>query len=1033
LGLEDLEALANVSVKALTQLFEDMAKGISKDKAFQDMRVRAVEQLREKKQIKQERKEHWEKQQVWLDEQRDALRREKAKARNETKVTLRSQLKEVRQIGQSDAAKSYDPLREAVESEQFHLEKCVENLDLLIEELEQAESILETFRDEEERLKDVEQRNELDRVLKVVQKAETAFRDASVNVTRMQHDFEELMGQCQEAHTKREHLQQLREEEYRSGALDDEDGPPPMGDDDDLPPPPLGDDDDLPPPIDSDDEDAEALARMAEEEDRLANASSLDRDALGDDAIEAPPSDSDDDSESDEAPPPPADEDPEAPKPSAESEEGATQAVSQESMAAIMAAMQEADDEDSDDEVSPEEDGANPEPSPMHPDEEEGSTPQHSQSAGDDGPEPQPDDSSKAAVPEPSVDEAKNSKPRAPTIRSKSITRRAVPQQRMDVSQLDTAEWMKARFDVTKFDPKKKFLSKKIRTWELDFFNSVFVNMSRKGRVKKSMKPGMLIQLEKNHTDLKRLRMQFYEANHPYELLFSTNFMRERFFEAASALRPTQYVWCPSLCMDGEGKTKTELFGSFNVTEKGNNKVVKGACKVNATAQPFETIQVFCGTWNMDEKKPPSDPRELRKWIQPDKYDVYAICVQQSGYPKEKDKFLSYIQSVLGQEYIALASSTLWGLQLVVLSRKKHGMKISNVNGEMKATGYMNVCGNRGAVGISLTFNETTLCFLCSHLMQNSGGDTPDSKNDNTKMRNKNYQETVSGLKLGNKTMDVFSQNQYIFWMGDFNYRVELPFSKALELAQRKDCAELLKHDQLNKERDAGRAFVGFKEGKIKFPPTYKYRKGKDEYRMSKKRTPSYCDRILYRAWPGCAVANTVYDRADVRISDHRPVYAGFKINTARPFASIFSSVENRCDIIFEEVRLVGNEKKIAKPTLSFHCNWVESIPMADKIAGKTSTPVWNAKALPIIVPSTPNREFLKIQHLVLIVRDNALKIGDGFNNWIGSGVLHLKSVVQNAPNVVDFKIPVYAHGLETGSLEGRAKVVYGDAPLVPK
>ena len=191
----------------------------------------------------------------------------------------------------------------------------------------------------------------------------------------------------------------------------------------------------------------------------------------------------------------------------------------------------------------------------------------------DDAPEDEEEENvardGKSSVPEPKLKSGSRSE----------STKRSVPQQRMDVSQLNSTYWMKAKFDVIKFDPNKKFLSKKVRTWELDFFNSLFSNMSRKGKVKKAMKTGKLIQLEKNHTDLKRLRMQFFGANHPYQLQFSSNFLRERFYEAASALRPTQYIWSPSLCIPGEGKSKTELYGSFNYNDKGTKTLIEGACK----------------------------------------------------------------------------------------------------------------------------------------------------------------------------------------------------------------------------------------------------------------------------------------------------------------------------------------------------------------------------------------------------------------------------------------------------------------------
>ena len=59
----------------------------------------------------------------------------------------------------------------------------------------------------------------------------------------------------------------------------------------------------------------------------------------------------------------------------------------------------------------------------------------------------------------------------------------------------------------------------------------------------------------------------------------------------------------------------------------------------------------------------------------------------------------------------------------------------------------------------------------------------------------------------------------------------------------------LLSFDQLIKERVQGRAFDGFREGPIAFPPTFKYDVDSTELDSSSKaRCPAWTDRILYTA-----------------------------------------------------------------------------------------------------------------------------------------------------------------------------------------
>jgi hypothetical protein len=59
----------------------------------------------------------------------------------------------------------------------------------------------------------------------------------------------------------------------------------------------------------------------------------------------------------------------------------------------------------------------------------------------------------------------------------------------------------------------------------------------------------------------------------------------------------------------------------------------------------------------------------------------------------------------------------------------------------------------------------------------------------------------------------------------------------------------LLARDQLGAARRAKRAFLGFEEEAIAFPPTYRFDRESDVYDSSeKRRIPAYTDRILYKA-----------------------------------------------------------------------------------------------------------------------------------------------------------------------------------------
>ena len=83
-------------------------------------------------------------------------------------------------------------------------------------------------------------------------------------------------------------------------------------------------------------------------------------------------------------------------------------------------------------------------------------------------------------------------------------------------------------------------------------------------------------------------------------------------------------------------------------------------------------------------------------------------------------------------------------------------------------------------------------------------------------------------------------------------------------------------------ERARGNVFHGFEEGKLTFPPTYKFQAGTSVYerRPEKKlRAPAWCDRVLWKAKTPSHVQLQHYGTSLVLdLSDHKPVQASFAI-----------------------------------------------------------------------------------------------------------------------------------------------------------
>ena len=60
--------------------------------------------------------------------------------------------------------------------------------------------------------------------------------------------------------------------------------------------------------------------------------------------------------------------------------------------------------------------------------------------------------------------------------------------------------------------------------------------------------------------------------------------------------------------------------------------------------------------------------------------------------------------------------NTLWGMRILILAKSEHIKSISHVQMSQVRTGIGNTLGNKGAVGVSFFFGNTSFCFINSHL-----------------------------------------------------------------------------------------------------------------------------------------------------------------------------------------------------------------------------------------------------------------------------------------------------------------------------
>ncbi|XP_076974961.1 synaptojanin-1 isoform X1 [Tamandua tetradactyla] len=359
---------------------------------------------------------------------------------------------------------------------------------------------------------------------------------------------------------------------------------------------------------------------------------------------------------------------------------------------------------------------------------------------------------------------------------------------------------------------------------------------------------------------------------------------------------------------------------------RASSKVLKSMCENFYKYSKTKKIRVCVGTWNVNGGKQfrsiAFKNQTLTDWLldapklagiqefqdkRSKPTDIFAIGFEEmvelnagnivNASTTNQKLWAVELQKTISRDnkYVLLASEQLVGVCLFVFTRPQHAPFIRDVAMDTVKTGMGGATGNKGAVAIRMLFHTTSLCFVCSHFAAGQS---------QVKERNEDFVEIARKLSFPMGRM-LFSHD-YVFWCGDFNYRIDLPNEEVKELIRQQNWDSLIAGDQLINQKNAGQIFRGFLEGKMTFAPTYKYDLFSDDYDTSEKcRTPAWTDRVLWRRrkWPFDRSAEDLelpntrfqdeskvlytwtpgtllhYGRAELKTSDHRPVVAMIDID----------------------------------------------------------------------------------------------------------------------------------------------------------
>ncbi|XP_032194507.1 synaptojanin-2 isoform X2 [Mustela erminea] len=349
-------------------------------------------------------------------------------------------------------------------------------------------------------------------------------------------------------------------------------------------------------------------------------------------------------------------------------------------------------------------------------------------------------------------------------------------------------------------------------------------------------------------------------------------------------------------------------------------RILRAMAERQSEFTTFKRIRIATGTWNVNGGKQFRSnllgTAELADWLldsprlagltgsqdEDSPADIFAVGFEEmvelsagnivNASTTNRKMWGEQLQKAISRShrYILLTSAQLVGVCLYIFVRPYHVPFIRDVAIDTVKTGMGGKAGNKGAVGIRFQFHSTSFCFVCSHLTAGQS---------QVKERNEDYREITQKLSFP-MGRNIFSHD-YVFWCGDFNYRIDLTYEEVFYFVKRQDWKKLLEFDQLQLQKSSGKIFKDFHEGAINFGPTYKYDVGSAAYDTSDKcRTPAWTDRVLWwrkrhsfdrtagelnlldndveadstvrHSWsPG---ALKYYGRAELQASDHRPVLA---------------------------------------------------------------------------------------------------------------------------------------------------------------
>ncbi|KAM7277569.1 hypothetical protein ACFE04_004703 [Oxalis oulophora] len=390
-----------------------------------------------------------------------------------------------------------------------------------------------------------------------------------------------------------------------------------------------------------------------------------------------------------------------------------------------------------------------------------------------------------------------------------------------------------------------------------------------------------------------------------------------------------------------------------------------------------DSFRILMGTWNVGQGKPVM--ASLKLWLGSVSSDIGIIVV---GL-QEVDMGAGFLAMSAAKETVGLegsAAGNLWldaigkavdekgifermgsrqlaGLLIGLWVRKSLRTHVGDVDAGAVPCGFGRAIGNKGGVGLRIRVHDRIICFVNCHLAAHLEAVNRRNADFDHIYRNMVFSrslnltnnsaagvsttaqvlksQTAPGANNTEETRPELCDADMVIFIGDFNYRLfGITYDEARDFVSQRCFDWLRERDQLRAEMKAGKAFQGMREAIIRFPPTYKFERGRPGLggydSREKKRIPAWCDRVIYRdnrAAPvgecglDCPLVTAIYlyeAVMEVCDSDHKPVRCKLHVQIAHVDRSVRRQAVGEIAKSNEQVKAILDElRNVPETTVS--------------------------------------------------------------------------------------------------------------------